>query len=137
MRQFRKLILGAMIAIPLSVGLVVPASAASYSPAQLAAASSTPSVIPEAPFPSCGSHFNLFRSGKNVRIIGVDLKAFSNGYMLVWVEANGNSYGPYNASPNGGANFTINTGSTAQTTIAISLTDSDNTVTLCAQDYYA
>lgn len=57
--------------------------------------------------------------------------------MSVYAAANDNSYGPYPASPYGGASFEINTGSTAQTTIAISLTDADNTVTLCAQDYYA
>jgi hypothetical protein len=125
--------LAALIAVPLSVGLVVPASAATSVPAKAVAAK----VSPQAPFPSCGEHFGLQRSGKNVRVVGVDLSAFSKGYMLVFASANDESFGPYNASPNGGANFVINTGSTAQTTIAISLTNDANTVTLCAQDYYA
>lgn len=133
MRSLRKMTLAAIIAIPLSVGLVVPASAASHSPAKTTAAT----VSPYAPFPSCGEHFLLTRSGKNVRIVGTDLYVFSKGYMLVWPAANDKSFGAFNASPNGGANFTINTGSTAQTTISISLTNSANTVTLCAQDYYA
>ncbi|MGH3245446.1 MAG: hypothetical protein ACRDOI_04420 [Trebonia sp.] len=128
--------LAALIAVPLSVGLVVPASAATSVPAT-AVATKIPPPSPQAPYPSCGEHFGLQRSGKNVRVVGVDLKAFSNGYMLVFAAANDESFGPYNASPNGGANFVINTGSTAQTTIAISLTNDANTVTLCAQDYYA
>lgn len=135
MRSLRKMTLAALIAVPLSVGLVVPASAATSVPAKAVAAKVSPS--PLAPFPSCGEHFALQRSGKNVRVVGVDLSAFSKGYMLVFAAANGESFGPYNASPYGGANFVINTGSTAQTTIAISLTNDANTVTLCAQDYYA
>lgn len=133
MRSLRRMTLAALIAVPLSVGLVVPASAATPVSAKAVAAK----VSPQAPFPSCGEHFGLQRSGSNVRVVGVDLSAFSKGYMLVFAAANDKSFGPYNASPNGGANFVINTGSTAQTTIAISLTNSANTVTLCAQDYYA
>jgi hypothetical protein len=125
MRSLRKMTLAAMVAVPMSLALVVPASAASR-----------PSVRPDAPFPSCGEHFQLTRNGKDVRIIGTDLYVFSKGYMLVWPAANNKSFGSYNASPNGGANFEINTGSTAQTTVAISLTNSANTVTLCAADYY-
>jgi hypothetical protein len=138
MHSLRKMILAALILAPLSVGLAVPASAATGPATTTVTASHIAAVsTPQAPFPSCGDHFTLFRSGSTVRIVGVDLKAFSNGYMLVWVAANGKSFGPYNASPSGGANFQINTGSSAQTTIAISLTNSANTVTLCAQDYYA
>lgn len=50
--------------------------------------------------------------------------------------ANGNLYGPYNASPQGGANFESDTESVRQTTIAITLTTPNGDV-LCAQDYYA
>jgi hypothetical protein len=85
----------------------------------------------------CGEHFGLQRSGRYVRVVGTSLYVFSKDFMLVYAAANDNSYGPYNASPNGGASFEIDTGSTAQTAIAISLTDDGNTVTLCAQDYYA
>jgi hypothetical protein len=133
MRSLRKMTLAAMIAVPLSVGLVVPASAASHPPAKTAAATGSP----YAPFPSCGEHFLLTRTGRDVRIVGTNLNAFSKGYMLVWPAANGKSYGSFPAAPYGGANFEINTGSTAPTTISISLTNDANTVTLCAQDYYA
>jgi hypothetical protein len=88
-----------------------------------------------APFPSCGDHFTLSRSGAWIRVVGVDLKAFSNAYMLVWAAANGEGHGPYNASPYGGANFEFDSGSTSKTTVAISLTNTENTVTLCAADY--
>jgi hypothetical protein len=59
--------------------------------------------------------------------------------MLVWAEANGNGFGPYNASPGGGARFNIDTGSSSPTTIGIQLTTDniENPTTLCAQDYYA
>lgn len=133
MRSFRKMTLAALVAVPLSVGLVVPASASTSVPAKAVAVKPSP----QAPFPSCGEHFLLQRKGSDVRVVGTDLYVFSKGYMWVFAAANGNSYGPYNASPNGGASFEINTGSTAQTTIAISLTDDGNTVTLCASDYYA
>lgn len=49
--------------------------------------------------------------------------------------AHGTEHGPYNASPYGGANFTFSTGSSSRTTVAISLTNSENTATLCAADY--
>ena len=57
--------------------------------------------------------------------------------MLVYASANGKGFGPYNASPHGGANFSSNTGNSSKTTIAISLTNDTNAVTLCALDYYA
>jgi hypothetical protein len=132
MRSLRKITLGAMIAVSLSVGLVLPASATTRPTVKTAAVT----VSPDAPIPSCGEHFALQRSGRNVRVVGVNLNAFSRGYMFVWAAAHDKSFGPFNASPYGGANFVINTGSSSQTTVAISLTNDSNKVTLCAQDYY-
>lgn len=145
MRKFQGIMLATAVLVPLSAGLAVPASAAITAPAMRVSAASAEvshAVRPNrvlAPFPTCGDHFTLTRSGSNVRIVGVDLKAFSSGYMLVWPAANGDGFGPYKASPNGGANFSINTGSSSQTTISISLTTDSETdpVTLCASDYYA
>jgi hypothetical protein len=138
MRSLRKLAVAAMIVIPLSAGLVTPASAATFHPAKTVAESpnATPPP-PPAPFPSCGDHFTLVRSGANVRIVGVDLGAFLNGVMSVWVAVDGNSFdSPYPASAKNSASFVINTGSNAETTVSISLTDLADTETLCAQDYY-
>lgn len=66
----------------------------------------------------------------------MDLGAFGSGSMLVYVAANDDSFGPYGASSSQGANFQIDTGSSAQTTISITLTNLDE-VTFCSQDYYA
>jgi hypothetical protein len=134
MNLMRRWMVTAVILLAASMALVAPSGAATgtlHAPARNAAAH------PTAPFPSCGDHFQLTRSGSNVRIVGVGLNAFSRGYMLVYVSAHGRSYGPYNASPYGGANFTINTGSSSRTTIAISLTNDTNTATLCSSDYNA
>jgi hypothetical protein len=92
-------------------------------------------VHPDAPYPACGDHFTLSRAGSNIHVVGVDLGAFSSGYMLVWPAADGKGYGPYNAAPSYGAGFTFNTGETSKTTVSIDLTDADNTVTLCSSDY--
>lgn len=123
MNKIRKFVLTTVVA-------PVAAVAFAASPAMAA----TPH--PLAPFPACGNHFMLSRAGNTVHIIANDLGAFFNGYMLVWPAANGKSFGPFNASPNGGAAFNIDTGSSAKTTVAISLTDSGNELTLCADDYY-
>jgi hypothetical protein len=125
MRSLRTMTLAAMVTVPLSVALVVPASAADR-----------PSIRPNTNIPACGEHFQLTRSGRNVKVIGTNLGYFLNAYTSVWAAANNKSFGPYTGSPQSGADFTINTGSTAQTTVAISLTDVDNTTTLCASDYY-
>ena len=138
MRVLRNAILAAMVLFPLSVALMAPASAATRAPAAATSATavSASPAIPQVPFPSCGTHFQLTRNGRYVRVVGTGLNAFSSGYMLVYVAANGNLYGPYNASPKGGANFESDTGSVRQTTIAITLT-TPNGDPLCAQDYYA
>jgi hypothetical protein len=72
----------------------------------------------------------------DVHVLGVDLKAFSSGYMLVFASANGDGHGPYDASPNGGANFTFDSGKSAKTDVGISLTNDNNTDTLCGSTYY-
>jgi hypothetical protein len=134
MGLIRRWMVAVVVVLAASVALVAPAGAATgtlHAPARSAAAH------PRAPFPSCGDHFQFTRSGSNVRVVGVGLNAFSSGYMLVYASANGRDFGPYNASPYGGANFSINTGSSSKTTIAISLTNDSNTATLCASDYYA
>lgn len=81
--------------------------------------------------PSCGEHFALCRNGRDVRVVGVGLEAFSRGYMLVWVSgSSGKSWGAYNASPHGGASFEIHTGSTTKQSFSISLIDAGNRDTL-------
>lgn len=44
--------------------------------------------------------------------------------------------GAYNASPYGGANFQLSTGSTSKRTFYVSLTNDSNTQTLCQDSYY-
>jgi hypothetical protein len=139
MRLLRYALIAVIVLIPGSLYLVAPASAA---PRVTPSSSNFTSLAVQdvqrhVPFPSCGDHFQFYRKGDNVRVVGTDLKVFSKGYMLVWAAANGNAYGPYNASPNGGANFTIDTGSSHATTISITLTNDEDTAVLCAQDYYA
>lgn len=56
--------------------------------------------------------------------------------MLVYASANGRSNGPYTGSPNSGANFTFDSGSPSQTNVGITLTNSNNTATLCTGSYY-
>jgi len=56
--------------------------------------------------------------------------------MLVFVDWSG-GYEEYGASSNGGASFEINTGSSSRTDISISLTNEENTATLCASTYNA
>lgn len=123
----------AAVLLAASVALMAPSGAARGT----LHASVRSAAAPRAPFPGCGDHFQLTRASSNVTIVGVGLNAFSRGYMLVYVSAHGKSFGPYNASPYGGARFSINTGSSSKTTISISLTNDSNTVTLCSSDYYA
>lgn len=125
------------------VALVSPASAAtsiaSHASAVAKVAVAEPAVA-YAPFPSCGDDFTFVRNGVDVRVTGHGLNYWSKGYMLVWVAANGESFdSPYPASPYGGANFVIDTGSKTPTTISITLTTDEGPdyPTLCAQDYYA
>gem|GEM_PF-4241799 len=67
----------------------------------------------------------------------MELNRFSSRYMLVWVsDSSGKSYGAYNASPYGGANFQLSTGSTSKRTFYVSLTNDSNTQTLCQDSYY-
>jgi hypothetical protein len=116
-----------------SVGTSVTAEASVVPPRT---APTSDYVEPDAPFPDCGDHFAVTRSGQNIHVVGVDLYQFSRKYMLVFTAANGRGHGPYNASPYGGANFYFDSGSYSRTTISISLTNHDNTVTLCAGNYY-
>lgn len=134
MGMIRAAALGLATAVSLSVAFVAPAMAATST---ANAPSASASVHPNSPIPLCGDHFQLTRHGSVVRIVGVDLKAFSSGYMLVFTAYNGKSAGPYGASPNGGANFEINTGSASKTDITVDLTNDANTVTLCSSTYYA
>lgn len=113
-------------------GLVAPAAAAPST--QLLASSQR--AQPQAPYGSCGSHFSLSRNGSTVRVVGTDLYVFSRDYMLVYASANGRSNGPYTGSPNSGANFTFDSGSPSQTNVGITLTNSNNTATLCTGSYY-
>jgi hypothetical protein len=122
-----------VVLLAASVALVAPAGAATGT----LHASTRSAAVPRAPFPGCGNHFQLTRASSNVTIVGVGLNAFSSGYMLVYVSAHGKSFGPYNASPYGGARFLINTGTSSKTTISISLTNDTGEVTLCSSDYYA
>ncbi len=134
MGLIRKWLVACGIMLALSAALVAPAGAATgtlHGPARSVAAR------PDAPFPSCGSHFHITRAGSNVTIVGTNLNAFSSGYMLVYVSAKGKSFGPYNASPYGGARFLINTGNSSKTDISITLTNDTGEVTLCSSDYYA
>lgn len=66
-----------------------------------------------------------------MHVAGVGLDAFGGGDKLVFASAHDKGYGPYNATGSS-ANFEINTGSSSPTDIAISLTNDENTVTLCA-----
>lgn len=103
--------------------------------AQAAAASVV--VAPRAPYGSCGSHFQLTRTSQSIRVVGTSLNVYSSGYMLVYPsDSHSKSYGAYNASPYGGANFVIDTGVSSKQFIYITLTNSSNTVTLCADSYY-
>lgn len=91
-----------------------------------------------APYPPCGSHFKFTRSSSSVKVVGTNLNAFWPGYMLVHVADQYNkSYGPYNASPYGGANFTMSTGRTSKQTFQLTLTSSDNVEIVCTDSYYA
>lgn len=124
---------------PLGVLGAVLALAAPAAAAPPAAATAVPRAVqvrPLAPYGPCGDHFHLTRSGRTVRVVGTDLKAFSSSYMLVFASANGRGFGPYNASPYGGANFSFDSGSSSRTTVGISLTNDSNTATLCASNYY-
>lgn len=92
--------------------------------------------LSNAPYPSCGGHFQLYRNGTLVRVVGTDLYVFSRGYMLVFTSANGRGHGPYNASPYGGANFQFSSGSSSRTTVSVTLTNSNNSATLCSSNYF-
>jgi len=111
--------------------LVAPASAGSAGALKVG-------VTPlKAPYGLCGNSFILTRSGSTVRVVGIGLDAYSSGYMLVFAsDGYGHGWGPYNASPHGGASFQISTGRTSKQTINISLTDSGNTRTLCTDSYF-
>jgi hypothetical protein len=111
--------------------LVAPASAGSAGALKEAI---TPA---RAPYGLCGNSFILKRSGSTVRVVGVGLDAYSSGYMLVYAsDGYGHGWGPYNASPRGGASFSLSTGRTSKQTINISLTDDGNHQTLCTDSYF-
>ena len=57
--------------------------------------------------------------------------------MLVWPMVNNTPYGPFSASPYGGASFELSTGAGGPADVFIELTDEDNTVTYCSQTYNA
>lgn len=121
----------------LSRRVFVPLAGALLAVAGLTAPVSAQSLAPLAPYPSCGGSFHLTRSSSSVKVVGTGLNQWSSGYMLVFVsDSYGHGYGPYNASPYGGANFTINTGRTSKQNINVDLTDSSNTYTLCTGTYY-
>jgi hypothetical protein len=124
MRRLRRPIVVSAAGLFASLAFLAPATAA------------TSTLHPLAPFPPCSDHFQLSRSGVDVHVVGTDLKAFSSSYMLVFASANGDGHGPYNASPNSGANFTFNSGKSSKTDVGISLTNDNNTDTLCASTYY-
>lgn len=118
--------------IVLALAMTVLALAATAGPAHAV------SVHPWAPYGPCGDHFQLTRSGTEVHVVGVDLSAFEIGYMLVFGSDDHNkSYGPYNASSYGGANFVMYTGRTSSQYFRIALTNYTDTETLCASSYYA
>ncbi len=129
----RRTVLAPVAVLGAVVALAGPAAAAPY--LAPAAAAGSVQLRPLAPYGPCGDHFQLTRSGRTVRVVGISLNAFSGGYMLVFASANGRGFGPYNASPYGGANFSFDSGSSYKTTVAISLTNDRNTVTLCASNY--
>lgn len=122
-----------VLAIGAMIALAIPTAAAETA----TPVSDSVRMSPTAPYGPCGSHFQLSRSGSTVRVVGIGLNAFSSGYMLVFASANGRGFGPYNASPYGGANFSFNSGSSSKTTVGISLTNDSNSATLCASNYYA
>lgn len=112
-----------------------PAFAAPIAPAPAYAQASSV-ARPLDPFGPCGDHFQLTRSGKSVRVVGTGLSAFSSHYMIVYPsDEYGTNYGGFNASPNGGANLTINTGRKGPQNIGIDLTDANTDATLCASTY--
>lgn len=139
MRKFRVLVL-MMFMLPavsaLTGAFATSASAATQaisSPTSLASAK----AIPDAPFPDCGDYFTLTRGNntENVRVTGINLNYWGKGLKAAFASANGHAVGPYYGSNT--ITFSINTGSTSPTTIAVSLTNEEDTATLCSGDYYA
>lgn len=133
---FRRVCLPLFTTLMVGSALTAPATARTVTPLPDRTVASA--SRPVNGFPSCGDHFTLSRSGVSVRVVGIGLNAFWPGYMLVYVSDSYNkSYGPYNASPRGGANFTINTGTSSKQSFIVELTDSNNYYTLCQSFYYA
>lgn len=126
-------------AVALAVGLTlsgapgaVAASPSSSSPAALHAITIDRPNRPESPPPSCWENFSMTRYGEEVRIAGVDL---GSGYKLVWPsDEYGTDYGAYNATTY--TNFVIDTHRTEQQNISVSVTDVDNTTTLCEATFF-
>lgn len=128
---------GAMaIAVGLTLSGAPGATAASPSSTSPVALHATTTVDrpnrPESPPPSCWQNFSMTRYGEEVRIAGVDL---GPGNKLVWPsDQYGTDYGAYNATTY--TNFVIDTHRTEQQNISVSVTDVDNTTTLCEATFF-
>lgn len=81
----------------------------------------------------------MTRTGTDVRIVAEEMYMYlgNDEYGLIWVsDEYGTHYSAYNVSPYGGANFVIDTGRTGKQNISVSVTNAENTRTLCDATIY-
>jgi hypothetical protein len=121
-----------VLALGATLALVTPALAAPT------ASHPTPSVQADTPSGRCGDHFMVTYNAVTgeMKVVGYGLSAFSPHYMLVFATYDGHVYGPYNASPYGGARFVFDTAYSLGSAVYIEVTDDANTTTLCHGGYY-
>lgn len=88
--------------------------------------------------PDCPEYtIQISRSGTDVHVVGVSLYTISSDHMLLWpADDSGQSYGAWNGSPYGGANFTFDSGTISPSYVSVSVTNSANTLTHCRHTEY-
>jgi hypothetical protein len=130
--RLRATIGSVVLALGATLALVTPAVATPI------ASDSAPTVRPDTPSGRCGDSFRVTYNAISgeMKVVGYGLSAFSPHYMLVFATYDGRGYGPYNASPHGGARFVFDTPYSLGSAVYIQVTDDDNTTTLCHDAYY-
>ena len=100
-----------------------------------AAPSAAAQPLRYANYGECGSHFLLYRTGNNVRVVGSQLSQLISDQGLVWVSGGGTFYGRFNAYANQNFNVSISTSGYAARQFRVAVTDYDNSYTICASLY--
>lgn len=134
----RRLFVTLLASIFFVSGVAGSAQAAGTVHGTVAFAQLQPNRVEEPP-PSCWQNFHMTRTGTDVRIVAEEMYMYlgNDEYGLIWVsDEYGTHYSAYNVSPYGGANFVIDTGRTGKQNISVSVTNAENTRTLCDATIY-